>query len=269
LSKVGSLTAFVAEASLWLAGAAIVAGAAGAHWNMPSVDLGALIAESSPGPSPSPGAPSSQAGGSPSASSAPSPIVQKFKAYLAGPAVQFEASFTIKSSTENGSIITTQTGTLQYAAGDEADTLTTTTNTGIDRTSDNVYLGNFTFRRAGGGNWTRTARKATDTGQFVVMLSPENSYVDLGVDTKYEVQAHLLQVADQTALDASFREQDGAPAGTSASLLFWVRDDGTPVGWKMHLTYTQSVNGGPTFLTWDQESRITKTSGVVITAPKI
>jgi len=277
LSKIGSVTAFTAEAALWLAGAALVAGAAGAHWDMPFADLNAVVAESSPGASASPGASTSPgassglAGESPSASasSAASPIVQRLKAYLAGPAVQFEASFTVKSSTESGSIIMTQTGTLRYAAGDEADTVTTTTNTGINKTSEHVYLGSSTFTREGSGGWTRTARKATDTGQFLSMLSPKNSYADMGVDSRYGVRAHVLQAADQTALDAAIVENDVGPADTKGWLSFWVRDDGTPVGWKLHLTYTQPVNGVPTFMTWDQESRITKTSGVVITAPAV
>lgn len=62
MSKLGSATAFAAEAALWIAGAALVAGAAGAHWkvDVPNVDLSGLLgstpsASASAGPSASHG----------------------------------------------------------------------------------------------------------------------------------------------------------------------------------------------------------------------
>ena len=48
MSKLGSATTFAAEAALWIAGAALVAGAAGMHWtvDVPNVDLGGLMGSS-------------------------------------------------------------------------------------------------------------------------------------------------------------------------------------------------------------------------------
>ncbi|HEX7611294.1 MAG TPA: hypothetical protein VF371_00880 [Candidatus Limnocylindrales bacterium] len=60
MSRLGNAIAFGAEVGIWIAGAALIAGAAGMHWSvdLPSVDLDALTgakssaaASGSPGPS--------------------------------------------------------------------------------------------------------------------------------------------------------------------------------------------------------------------------
>ena len=59
MSKLGGVIAFSAEAGIWIAGAALIASAAGMHWrvDLPSVDLDALTgAKSSASASGSPGA---------------------------------------------------------------------------------------------------------------------------------------------------------------------------------------------------------------------
>jgi len=58
LSKLGGVIAFSAEAGLWIAGAALIASAAGMHWSvdLPAVNLSALT-----GSSPSAAASGSQA----------------------------------------------------------------------------------------------------------------------------------------------------------------------------------------------------------------
>jgi hypothetical protein len=60
LSKLGGVIAFSAEAGIWIAGAALIASAAGMHWSvdLPDVNLSALTGSS----------PSAAASGSPGAS---------------------------------------------------------------------------------------------------------------------------------------------------------------------------------------------------------
>lgn len=45
MGKLGRVIGFSAEASLWIAGAALVAGSVGMHWNvdLPKVDLSGLV----------------------------------------------------------------------------------------------------------------------------------------------------------------------------------------------------------------------------------
>ena len=73
MSKLGGVIAFSAEAGIWIAGAALIASAAGMHWrvDLPSVDLDALTgAKSSAAASGSPGASLNITSPTPSASPA-------------------------------------------------------------------------------------------------------------------------------------------------------------------------------------------------------
>ena len=73
VSRLGSAIAFGAEAGIWIAGAALIASAAGMHWSLdlPSVDLDALTgAKSSAAASGSPGASLNITSPTPSASPA-------------------------------------------------------------------------------------------------------------------------------------------------------------------------------------------------------
>jgi len=73
VSRLGSAIAFGAEAGIWIAGAALIASAAGMHWSvdLPTVDLDALTgAKSSAAASGSPGASLNITSPTPSASPA-------------------------------------------------------------------------------------------------------------------------------------------------------------------------------------------------------
>ncbi len=90
MSKLGSAIVFSAEAAIWIAGAALIASAAGMHWrvDIPTVDLGAVMgpkpsATASGSPAPTSAATltrSPKPGSSPTAAPSVSPIAAKYQA---------------------------------------------------------------------------------------------------------------------------------------------------------------------------------------------
>jgi hypothetical protein len=247
-----SITAFTAEAALWVAGAALVAGAAGMHWsvNLPAVDL---FPAPSASPPPSP-APSTQ------------PVV-RFKAFLAKPALQFSAGIdqTVTISGANILVQQTTTGTVRYRSGDASSSLTDKI-LGVTKTEDQVMLGKTTYARENGGKWTKRARVPGDTAGNPEMLSPTQAMNDAGLEAKNGVQLHRIEASDTTAFAAAL-QAGGTGTLYKVTLVFWVADDGTPAAIQVAGTYQDTVNEAPVTVTFDQQWTITATSGVTITAP--
>jgi hypothetical protein len=272
VSKLGGVIAFSAEAGIWIAGAALIASAAGMHWSvdLPAVDLSALT-----GPSPS-----AAASGSPSASGAvksptPSatptlaPIVQKFQAYQARSDFQFKATLTRSETGIMGGtpIQVTMTGTLSVKGGDQAGSFKTT-GSGDVTTNDAVVLGNYRYVRANGGSWTQSTRSAAEIESSKYFVSPTLVFLDKGVEIKNGAQLHRLELEYGSAY--SDRVAKGIePTATGSQIMFtiWVHDDGAPVVFRHDGWLEMPIDGTPTMITVVQEITVTATSGVTITAP--
>ena len=252
MSRLGSMTAFTAEAALWVAGAALIAGAAGMHW---SVDLPAVNLFPAASASPPP---------SPAASTQP---VVRFKAFLAKPTLQFVAKIDETATISGASILIqeTITGTLSYRSGDASSSLTNKI-LGVTKTQDQVMLGKTTYLRENGGKWSKRNRVPGDTAGTPEMLSASQTLNDAGLEARNGVQLHRIEAIDTSALGAAL-----ATGGTGrqyrVTLVFWVADDGTPAAVDLAGTYQDTVNGAPVTVTFEQHWTITATSGVTITAP--
>ena len=266
MSSVGDKVAAVGEFGLWVAAAAIIGGAIGMR--LP-VDL--TIA-STPTLSPVAAAPTATASPTvaPTPAAAPtlSPLVAKFQAYLARKDFQFQATATGSQSATgaNLSIDLAVAGSLSYKAGDESDTQKVTTN-GASSEDDTVYSGSFTYERINTGPWVKKPRKASDSADMKIFLSPKRLFVDTGVETKNGSALHRLEVADPVALGAEV-DAVGTVTDAHVSLVFWTKADGTPVVFRMDGTWTQSIGGATASVTTSEEFVLTKLSGVTITAPK-
>jgi hypothetical protein len=252
LSRLGSISAFAAEAALWVAGAALIAGAAGMHWSvsLPAVDF-LPAASASPPPSPA-------------VSTLP---VVRFKAFLSKPTLQFTARLdqTLTISGASIQIQETTTGTVAYRSGDANSSLTNKI-LGVTETEDEVSLGKTTYTREDGGKWTKRDRVPADTAGTPEMLSPAQTFNVAGLETKNGVRLHRIETADTSALNAAL-QAGGTGTHYKLTLVFWVADDGTPAAIEVAGTYQDTVNEAPVTVTVDEQWTITATSGVTITAP--
>ncbi|MGD0019898.1 MAG: hypothetical protein ABSD62_11640 [Candidatus Limnocylindrales bacterium] len=272
MSSAGDRIAAVGEFGLWVTAAVLIAGAAGMR--LPAD----LLASSKPSPTPtvsvvavasgSPAASASLAP-SPSPTSAPtlSPLVGKLQAYLARKDFQFQATGTGSQSATgtNLSVDFTLSGSLSYRAGDESDT-TKMTSQGKTVAYDNVYTGSFAYERSNGGPWIKKPRQPSDTAEWRIFLSSSRLFVDTGVETKNGRALHRLEVADSAALSTEV-DAIGTVSGARVTMVFWTKDDGTPVVFRMEGTWDEQVNGVQAHVTTAQEFVFSKSSGVTITAP--
>ena len=264
----------IAELGLWVAGAALIAGAAGMR--LPS----GLLASSTPTPtaaavlSGSSGAsatPAPTSSPTPGSSAAPtlSPLVRKFQADLARKDFQFQATGTGSMSAVGASQSAdfTLSGSMSYKAGEEADT-TKTTSQGKTIADDSVYAGNYAYERSDGGPWLKKTRQASDNdADWQIFLSPARLFVDTGVEIKNGAALHRLEVADPAALGAEV-DATGIVANAQLTLVFWVKADGTPADIRMEGTWDEPVNGVQAHVTTAEEFVLTRWSGVTIAAPK-
>jgi hypothetical protein len=280
LSRVGGITAFAAEASLWLAGAAIVAGAAGAHWSMPSlptVDLGSLVAQTSPGastaPGGSPGASDGLTVASPGTSSgpgaSPATILARYEADTHSASFQFSATYTqaLTIHTADGTVKLTATGWGAGAGGDCSEGWATSDL----RYDDLVLVGSNSYERIDNGAWTQSARQQGGTCEMVGLFR-YTGLVDKGLQPKNGAQLHRLEVSDPVQFGSDYEKFESKATGqtaTQATLVVWVKDDGSPVALQISASYNATVNGLPGTVLDSRDYVVTKLSGVTITAPKI
>jgi hypothetical protein len=249
MSRLGSATAFTAEAALWVAGAALIAGAVGMHWRVDVPAINLLPAASQQPPSPA----------------ATTQPVLRLQAFLAKPTLQFKAKLD-QTATISGpgiSATVTSSGTVAYRSGDASSSLTTAL--GVSTTEDQVMLGSVTYTRDDGAKWTKRNRVAGDTGGSAEMLSPTQPLIDKGLETKNGVQLHRLEAADTTDLDKALA--GGTRTGYQVSLVFWTTDNGTTAAIEVSGSYQDIVSETPVTVTIDQNWTITATTGVTITAP--
>jgi hypothetical protein len=243
LSKVGSITAFAAEASLWLAGAAIVAGAAGAHWDMPSVDAGSLIDKVWPAASPS--------------------LVESYTSRVS--ASDFQASGSIAgtvSVTISGKKVDGTYSGVFKSNGNDSSSTTTLTFPGSTTTSDEVSVGDSTYSRTDGGAWTKKARSST--GLYLAAIAT-GGVTDKGIETHNGQRLHHLDPVNPP--DAkSLLNNPNMTAGTIAVVL-WAKDDGTPAGFTISGSWSEEVDGEPAQSTISLDYSFEALSGVTIVAP--
>jgi hypothetical protein len=247
VGKLGGVTAFAAEASLWIAGAAMVAGAAGAHWNMPSVDVGALIAQSWPGAS--------------------SSLVKNFTSRIT--ASDFQASGpvagTMTVTAASQKLDGTFAGAIKLSGKDSSLTLTTSM-TGSKTTTETVSVGDSDYERTNGGKWTRSARSST--GLDISSFLSAGSLTDKGVQSHGGRQLHRLETGKP--LDPkTVGFGDSSMSNPKFTLTFWAKDDGSPAGMMMAGTWTQAMSGAAANATMSLDFNFEKLSGVEIAAPSV
>jgi hypothetical protein len=265
--------ASVAEFSLWVAAAALIAGAAGMR--LPA----GLLAPSTPAPMASvPGGPGPLAAASPSAvptlAPAPtpvptlSPLVARFQANLARKDFQFQAtgteSLSYASAGQSQDVVAAIS--INYKAGDEADTSKLTA-AGQTSVRDSVNTGTHDYERVNGGPWIDKPRPKTDRASSLAMFSPKRLFVDTGVETKNDKRLHRLEAADPGGFSAEMATLQSA-TDVHLTLTFWTNDAGVPAAFRMDGTLQISVRGVEIRETIAQELTFNKLSGVSIAAPK-
>ncbi|MGZ6267989.1 MAG: hypothetical protein ACXWNR_05445 [Candidatus Limnocylindrales bacterium] len=239
MSKVGSLTAFAAEASLWLAGAAIVAGAAGAHWDTPSVDLNALWPAASPS------------------------LVKDFTTTISADDFQASGSVigTVSVTISGQKIDGTYSGTSKFKGNDSASTITMTM-AGTKTTNDSVSVGDSDYSRTNDGAWTKTARSTTGTS-FRVLTA--EGVTDKGVELHDGQKLHHLDLVKTPDPKSLFK--DPTMVNGQYTVVMWAKDDGTPAGMTIAGSYSQDVNGSLAQAAISLDFNFESLSGVTIDAP--
>jgi hypothetical protein len=242
LSRLGSITAFAAEASLWLAGAALVAGAAGAHWDMPSVDLDSLAAQVWPGASPS--------------------LVFSYTSKISA---DFQASGSIAGTvtvTISGKKVDgTYSGVFKQRGNDGSSTMTMTF-PGSTTTGDEVSVGDSVYTRTDGGKWTKQPRSSAGLS-FANLVA--GGLTDKGVETHNGLRLHHLDPVKPPDTKSLFSSPNMA-TGTFAVVL-WAKDDGTPTGFTVSGSWSEEVDSAPAQSTISLDYNFDALSGVTIEAP--
>jgi hypothetical protein len=244
LSRVGSITAFAAEASLWIAGAAIIAGAAGAHWATPSVDVDSLVAQVWPGASPS--------------------LVASYTSKVTASDFQASGSIAGTVSVTSGGQKTdgTYSGTFKIKGSDSSSTMTMTLG-GSKSTGDQVSVGGSDYSRTNGGKWTKAARSSTSLS---IPGLAAGGVTDKGVETHNSQRLHHLDPLKAPGAKSLFSDPNMA-TGTYVVVL-WAKDDGTPAGLTISGSWSEELNGASAQATISLDYSFDALSGVTIEAPK-
>jgi hypothetical protein len=272
MSKLGGATTFAAEASLWIAGAAIIAGAAGAHWNVKVPDVASLMGAT---PSPSVAASASPSPTAairtlaPGASPTMSPLAAKYQTYVARADYQFKAKYTSSQTlTVAGKPMEIDiSGTMGYLNGNHFDHSRVTSDGAVE-TDDTIALDGFSYESIDSQPWTKTDRPAADLANDRLLFAPVAIFIDGGVETKNGLRLHRLDIADPVAFSkAALKVSTGGATDAQFTYTVWVDDNGVPADIKLDGWVQEPINGVSTKVTTSEEFRIIATSGVSISAP--
>jgi hypothetical protein len=278
VSKLGGTTAVAAEAAIWIAGIALIASAAGIHWETDLQNALNELTGATPAPVASAGASAGESASpsatvaveslAPGASPTLSPIAAKFQAFVTRADYQIKAKYTsVTSYTLNGSPVQIDTsGTMSYKAGDKAGGQRDTV-AGAVTTHDYVDLGSVEYTSKNGEAWTKSARSATSVAADKLIYAPAMSFVDKGIEAKNGASLHRLEVADPAAYSTAFLKTQAGATGAQATCTVWVSDDGVPAAMKLEGWVQMPLGGVPTKVTQVLDIRIIATSGVTISAP--
>jgi hypothetical protein len=262
VSKLGIVTAFSAEAALWVAGAALIAGAAGAHWNLPAVDLSAVTGSKPAASASATAVESAIPGASPNDYAA----LTKFLALESRPDFQFKSTVTMSETFAIGEAPTVAQVTGTYDTnGTDTSSMLTTTVLGTTSVGDTVVVGHITYKSTDGKNWTRSERLASDGNSF---LPTGITFLDEGVETWHGVRLHRLAAGPPDLVNASFSQGVGSNASDATmSVTLLVDDEGVLAAVEMSGTVDVVVNEAPVKVTITATYEVTATSGVTIEAP--
>ena len=274
--KLGTATAFAAEAALWISGAALIASAAGMSWN---VDVSALIgsqasASASASRSASPSATLAVESLAPGASPTMSPVVRKFETAISRPNFQYKAKLLVTMAGTVGTtpLQVTESGTISSVGSDESYSYRMTTN-GSVTTYDQVYLGDYFYQSVNGGSWTKSARSDSGSSSDVggpgnPLMSTAVAFVDKGPESKNGAHLHRLELVDQSTFNSYMQKSVGSDTRASSfTFTVWVNDDGTPADMLAQGSVTATASGKKLNATMTEEFRIFALSGVGISAP--
>jgi hypothetical protein len=151
-----------------------------------------------------------------------------------------------------------QTMTMAMAATDVTPASTTT--------QESISVGDWTYSREDGGDWTKEARSNDDEDLGSVIKTV--TVVDKGVETHYGQQLHRLDSSEALDPDIFFGGMTGV-SDADLTLTFWAKDDGTPAGMTITGTYTQNQSGTLVDVTLTMDYQFESLSGVTIEAPAI
>jgi hypothetical protein len=271
MSKLGGATAFAAEAGLWVAGAALIASAAGAHWHvdMPTINLNGLTGtQSSSAPS---------ANGSPTfalrtlepgAAPTVSPLVAKYQAYASRTDAEMVGKFVdTGSAVVGGKTVNVRTSGTTRSKGNATASSQRETYEGTVLTRDTVSLGKFDYESINSGAWTKKARANSSKSSHQFGSLPSDLLLDRGVETKNGLQLHRLEIADSVAFSKSMVSESTEMTDAQFNITVWVDDEGMPAAYKMEGWAVEPINGVSSKVAIVYDLRVIATSGVTITAP--
>ena len=151
-----------------------------------------------------------------------------------------------------------QTMTMSMAATDVTPASTTT--------RESISVGDWSYSRDDGGDWTKEARSNDDEDLGSVIKTV--TVVDKGVETHYGQELHRLVSSEALDPEVFFSDMTGI-SDPDLTLTFWAKDDGTPAGLTVEGTYTMDENGTPVDVTLTLDYQFQNLSGVTIEAPSM
>jgi hypothetical protein len=200
-------------------------------------------------------------------STTPKPLLDALKSQVTSGDFQYEGkidgsmTMVVGSKSYDGTISGTSKG-----KGQDSASFTSIEIAGGTYTQDTITIGDSTYSRTNDSSWTKGAKSDSSLADlFRIGMKIE----DKGVETKFGQQLHRVEPTNLLDLDLA---SIGVGTSTGVSnmeitLVFWVKNDGTPAGVTQGSTYDQDNSGTATHVTMTMDVVFTNLSGVTIEAP--
>jgi hypothetical protein len=164
----------------------------------------------------------------------------------------------------------TLSGTMKIKGKDNAQTMkmdmaATDVTPASSTTNESITVGDWSYSRSNGGDWTKEARSTTDDVASVIKTIV---VTDKGVESHYGQQLHRLESSKPLDPKAFFSDMSGI-SDASLTLTFWAKDDGTPAGMVVAGTFKQDQGGTLLDVTISMDLAFESLSGVTVEAPSM
>jgi hypothetical protein len=178
-------------------------------------------------------------------------------------------SFTMKA--QGMTFDVTLSGDLKVKGDDNAQTMTmsmaaTDVTPASTTTRESISVGDWSYSRDDGGDWTKEARSNDDEDLGSVIKTV--TVTDEGVESHYGRQLHRLESAEPLDPEVFFSDTSDV-SDADLTLTFWAEDDGTPAGLTVEGTYKQDQSGTLVDVTLTLDYQFESLSGVTIEAPSM
>ena len=203
-----------------------------------------VACQNTPTVAPSPGGSTTPSAAPPSTAPSPSeaavdvaPLFVEALKHLDSGIVEIEGTATV------GPIKVDVSGTTTFDGPDNKGKVTSTVG-GVATVSETVKVAGQAYAKSGDGPWLAVAASSGKDLSSSLKNASASSFTDKGTTTRNGATVHQLEGTGSAAFDPSvFLSSATGISNVHGTTTFYCKDDGTPVGATIDLTYTQTIGG--------------------------